>query len=86
MNAPRYPIAPAAATDLANRFQHHAPHGDQAERYGRMRGQMQSLAEFVVMNTPACREQSLALTKLEEAMMWANAAVARNEPRTEADA
>lgn len=26
----------------------------------------------------ACRELSLALTKLEEAMMWANAAIARH--------
>lgn len=33
------------------------------------------IAEF----TPTSREQELALTKLEEAIMWANASIARNE-------
>jgi hypothetical protein len=28
--------------------------------------------------TPQSREQSIAITKLEEAMMWANAAIARS--------
>ncbi len=37
------------------------------------------LAQYVLALTPESREQSLAVTKLEEAMMWANAAIARNE-------
>jgi len=32
-----------------------------------------------VANTPESREQSLAITALEEAVMWANAAIARRE-------
>jgi hypothetical protein len=65
--------------DIVKRFTYHAPKGDQAQRYGFMRGQILQLAEYVCMNTPPSREQSLAITKLEEAMFWANAAIARNE-------
>jgi hypothetical protein len=32
-----------------------------------------------VEHTPESREQSLALTNLEQAVMWANAAIARRE-------
>ena len=32
----------------------------------------------VLDNTPECREQTIAVNKLQEAMFWANAAVARN--------
>ncbi len=37
-------------------------------------------ALFIVENTPSSREQSLALTALEESVFWTNAAIARNEP------
>ena len=36
-------------------------------------------AHLIVTLTPKSREQSLALTKLEEAIMHANSAIARNE-------
>ena len=35
------------------------------------------LADVIVQATPECREQSLALTALEETMFYANAAIAR---------
>jgi len=43
-----------------------------------------SLAAMVTELTPPSREQSLAITALEEALFWANAAVARNteEPQS----
>lgn len=65
--------------DLANRFTYHAPSGNQTERYEDLRAGAFGLAELIVETTPHSREQSLALTKLEEAVMWANAAIARNE-------
>lgn len=34
----------------------------------------------IMASVPESREQSLALTKLEEAVMWAIAGVARNQP------
>lgn len=67
------------AADLVKRFYHHPPKGDQGERYGEMRHMHLVLAQHVVKATPPSREQSLAITKIEEAMFWANAAIARNE-------
>lgn len=75
--------------DLANRFIYHAPHGNQAERYECIRLRAFDLAEYICEVTPSSREQSLALTKLEEAVFWSNAAIARNEvtiPQSEIDA
>lgn len=38
------------------------------------------LAGHIVSTTPPSREQSLSLTALQEAVMWANAAIAHHEP------
>lgn len=62
---------------LLNRFQHHPPKGDQAERYMEIRGQILAAAMKIV--DPCSPEQSRALNALDEAMMLANAAIARNE-------
>ncbi len=64
---------------IDNNFKYHAPKGDQAKRYEAMRDEARDLALFIKHNTPPSREQSMAFTKLEEAVMWANAAIARNE-------
>lgn len=65
--------------DFDNRFTYHAPLPGQAERYQSLRDQAKGLAEAIVAGTPESREQSLALTNLEQAVFWANAAIARNE-------
>lgn len=64
---------------LDNIFTYHAPKGDQAERYEAIRTKARKLAELIEESCPDSREKSLANTKLEEAVMWANAAIARNE-------
>jgi hypothetical protein len=69
----------ASPDDLANRFTYHAPKGDQPDRYEHIRRAGLSFATLVNEYSPASREQSLAFTHLEEAVMWANAAIARNE-------
>jgi len=69
--------------DLANRFTYHAPHGDQVTRYQTIRDKAHELADLIDKLTPNSREKSLALTKTEEASMWANAAIARNEGGTD---
>lgn len=66
-------------SDLDNRFTYHTPKNDQQSRYIMIRDHAKELAEFIVTNTPESREQSLAITSLEEAIFWANAAIARNE-------
>ena len=74
-----YDITDEQQKRLDNNFTYHSPHGNQAERYAYLRDAAKTLAARILYNTPESREQSLALTKLEEAVMWANASIARNE-------
>ena len=76
---------PLSATDklllerIESDFVYHAPHGDQAERYQQLRETAKGLAKQIIHLCPDGRERSLALSKLEESVMWANAAIARGE-------
>lgn len=65
--------------ELQKRFTYHPPKADQPQKYQEVRQFAKDLAEFLVEFCPESRERALALTKLEEAVMWANAAIARNE-------
>lgn len=66
--------------DLENRFNFHpASDLDTQEKHENIRGYCKDLAYFIKNTVPAGREQSLALTKLEEVMMWANAGIARHD-------
>jgi hypothetical protein len=65
--------------EIHKRFTYHPPKPDQLPRYHTLRNHAASLAEHISNDCPPSRERSLALTKLEEAIMWANAAIARNE-------
>lgn len=60
-------------------FTYHAPKGNQPERYEAIRETAKRFALLISDHTEKSREQSLAFTKLEEAVFWANAAIARNE-------
>lgn len=60
-------------------YMYHAPKGDQAERYVRLRACAKQLALMIVDLTPVSREQSTALTHLDAVVYNANAAIARNE-------
>ena len=66
-------------TDLENIYTYHSPKDTQPERYERIRYKAKMLAAFINEKCPDSREKSLAMTKLEEAVMWANASIARNE-------
>ena len=66
-------------TDITKRFTYHAPKGDQPARYELIRDKARELAELMNGSCPESREKSLAMTRLEEAVMWANASIARNE-------
>jgi len=69
--------------DIENRFKYHRPSGTQPERYEGIRSTARSLAHYIIEMCPASREKGLALTNLEQAVMWANASIARNEPAPE---
>ncbi len=64
--------------DLRERFTYHAPSPDGIARHSSLTEVRLDAAITVEAVTMPGREQSLALTKLEEAKFWASAAVARN--------
>lgn len=66
---------------LRHRFRFHpATSQDRQDRHQRVRDACLNASEELVKATGAAsREQSLAITKLEEAMFWANAAIARDD-------
>ena len=64
---------------LENNFRYHSPKPGQAEKYEKLRAKGKELAYLIEELCPNSREKSTALTHLETAGMWANAAIARNE-------
>lgn len=73
----KYPIK--MRDQLENNFAYHSPKDNQPERYAIIRDEAKLLAYTICTNTPPSREQSLAITNLEQVVFWANAAIARNE-------
>ena len=65
--------------EIEKRFKYHAPKEGQPEKYTDIRNKAKELATMIVILCPASRETSLAVTKLEEVVMWANAGIARRE-------
>lgn len=63
---------------IENNFKYHSPKEGQPEKYTMIREKAKELAYLIEDQCPNSREKSLAITKLEEAVMWANASVARN--------
>lgn len=63
---------------LENNFKYHTPVEGQPKKYEQLREKAKELAYLIDELCPKSREQALAITKLEESSMWANAAIARN--------
>lgn len=62
----------------ANNYKYHMENEQTKKLYPKSRAKGKEFAELIDTNIPPCRELSIAQTKIEEAMMWARAAVARN--------
>lgn len=75
----KYELTDDTIFELKTRFTYHTPKEDQVPRYNELRETVFALAMGLSQTCPKSRELSLALTKLEEAVMWANAAIARRE-------
>lgn len=65
--------------NIENNFTYHSPNCDQAKKYEDIRNKAKEFAYLIQKETSDSREKSLALTKLEECVMWANASIARNK-------
>jgi len=64
---------------IENDFTYHPPTPEQVRKYEVLRENAKHFAHLIVELTPPGREQSLALTHLEDVVYCANAAIARNE-------
>lgn len=60
-------------------YRYHSPTDEQQQRYRRLRQAGKTFAEIGTELTPQSREQSVALTNVQQAVMWFNAAIAINE-------
>jgi hypothetical protein len=65
--------------DLEKRFTYHPPKEGQPPQYENIRKNALGFAKLLDAMCPDSREKSIAITALEEVVMWANAAIARNE-------
>lgn len=73
------PGAQFSVEDLDHRFAYHPPaYEGIAERHESVREHCRALAERLTRLCPGSRELACAITSLEETMMWANAAIARD--------
>lgn len=59
-------------------FTYHPPSDEQARNYETLRKSAKSFAMKILKHCPDSREKSVAFTKLEDALMWANASIARH--------
>lgn len=67
--------------DLDNRFAYHVPKTDRTkDSHQQVREVLRKATGDVLKLFPdGCRESSVFVTKMEEAMFWANAGLARNQ-------
>ncbi len=57
-------------------FTYHAPNNEQLQKYDEIRMAAREFAHLIARHTAQSGEQMLALRALEQAVMWANAAIA----------
>lgn len=65
--------------DIEKTFTHHPPKPDQVTRYEQIRAAAKEFAVLVSAACPDSREKSLAITSIQQSVMWANAAIAIGE-------
>ncbi len=71
--------SPITQTELDNRFGYHPPPDEETVgKYEELRGTARIFAGLIVKLAPYSRDQSLALTALEDCVMRANRAIALN--------
>lgn len=62
--------------DLENVFTYHPPTSGQIETYQQVRDGGKALAKLIHESAPDGPEKTLAIRKVQEAVMWTNAAIA----------
>lgn len=67
---------PLKAEDLADIFTYHAPGPGDLEKYQNIRAAGLFMATVILDNTPFSPDQTVAIRKIREAVMTANASIA----------
>lgn len=62
--------------ELVEIFKYHPPTKEQGEKYEDLRKRGLEFARIIVKLCPESRERSLAITKLQEVIMFSNASIA----------
>ena len=66
--------------EIEHRFGYHRADQKAAEHYAGIRDAYKELARTIVASTPPGREQALAMTALQESLMWATPGYAWHTP------
>ncbi|MGL4809434.1 MAG: DUF7681 family protein, partial [Giesbergeria sp.] len=66
-------------TAIERRLEYRILTPGQSSRINHVRDAAKALGRMIDLHTPSCREQELALARLEECLMWANKAIAQEE-------
>ena len=64
---------------IENTYTYHKPDEHQQRRYLEIREKAKEFAYLLLTECPESREKAVAMTKLQEVVMWANASIAINE-------
>jgi hypothetical protein len=80
LDANSFGLTEDETAELDNLFSYHAPHGDQVDRYGVIRMMGRQLARVIIAYSADSEERRQALFAVRNAVMWANAGIACNEP------
>lgn len=72
---PKYPIEPEKFEKIVRSMTNITPNEDQLRRITLVRATYQGLVATILESTPASREQSLAITNLEDSLMWATKSI-----------
>ena len=63
--------------ELRRCFTYHPPTPESIPKFAHVRANGLAMALAVVKSCPPCPERDVAIRKIEEAVMWANAGIAR---------
>lgn len=74
-------LDPDARDDIEQRFRFHPGTAVTGPKHDEVREKFRLIALWVLDDIPPSRERALALTALQEAMMWSNAAIAIHTER-----
>ena len=64
--------------NLDNIFTYHEVKSEQLPKYKAIRAMAKELAELIQNECPDSQERAVALTNVQQAVMWANASIAIN--------